>query len=195
MQVLRGRTVLPSARLIVRRYYITDRESCRDVLQCIERAVAVGVDLIQIREKDLPPRELLALVRKAVDLAAASPTRVLVNGRVDVALAARANGVHLAAGGIDPGQWRRIVPDGFLIGVSCHSVEELQRAATADFAVYGPVFATPGKGPAIGLDALAEAARVSPIPLFALGGVTPGNAQSCIGAGAAGIAAIRMFQY
>jgi thiamine-phosphate pyrophosphorylase len=179
----------------VRRYYITDRESCRDVLQCIERAVAVGVDLIQIREKDLPPRKLLALVRKAVDLAAASPTRVLVNGRVDVALAARANGVHLAAGGIDPGQWRRIVPDGFLIGVSCHSVEELQRAATADFAVYGPVFATPGKGPAIGLDALAEAARVSPIPLFALGGVTPGNAQSCIGAGAAGIAAIRMFQY
>ena len=179
----------------MQRYYITDRQSCSDVLGCIQRALAAGVDLIQIREKDLPVRELLPLVRKAVHLAAGSPTRVLVNARVDVALAARADGVHLPARGIDPAEWRRIVPHGFLIGVSCHSLEELQRAAAADFAVYGPVFTTPGKSPAIGLDALAEAARASPIPIFALGGVTRDNAESCIHAGAAGIAAIRMFQY
>ena len=179
----------------MRRYYITDRRSCRDVVHCIERAVAASVDLIQIREKDLPVRELLLLVRKAVHLAAASKTRVLVNGRADVALAAGAHGVHLPAGGIDGGEWRRILPLGFLIGVSCHSVEELQRAAAADFAVYGPIFPTPGKGPAIGLNALGQAARVSPIPIFALGGVTPENAQSCVDAGAVGTAAIRMFQY
>jgi thiamine-phosphate pyrophosphorylase len=179
----------------VRRYYITDRKSCRHVLDCIERAVAAGVDLVQIREKDLPVRELLSLLRQAVDLAAASPTRVLVNGRVDVALAARAHGVHLPGGSINPEEWRRIVPDGFLIGVSCHSLEELRCAAAADFAVYGPVFATPGKGPPIGLDAFAEATRVASIPIFALGGVTPYNAQSCLDAGATGIAAMRMFQH
>lgn len=179
----------------MRRYYITDRKSCRDVVHCIERAVAASVDLIQIREKDLPARELLVLVRKAVRLTAASRTRVLVNGRADVALAAGADGVHLPAGGIYPGEWRRILPPGFLVGVSCHSVEELQLAAAADFAVYGPIFATPGKGPAIGLAALREAARASPIPIFALGGITPENAQSCVDAGAVGTAAIRMFQY
>ena len=179
----------------MRRYYITDRHSCRDVLECIERAVIAGVDLIQIREKDLPIRELLSLVRKAVDLTAGSKTCVLVNGRADVALAAEAHGVHLPAGSIDPGEWRRILPPGFLVGVSCHSVEELQRAAAADFAVYGPIFPTPGKGRAIGLAALARAAHVSPIPIFALGGVTRENAETCVDAGAAGIAAIRMFQY
>jgi thiamine-phosphate pyrophosphorylase len=179
----------------VRRYYITDRHGCRDVLQCIELAVADGVDLIQIREKDLSARELLFLVRKAVSLTSRSATRVLVNARVDIGLASGAHGVHLPADSIRPETWRNIVPPGFLIGVSCHSVAELQRARGADFAAYGPVFATPGKGPAIGLDALAQAARMSPVPLFALGGVTADNAQSCIDAGAAGIAAIRMFQY
>ena len=179
----------------MRRYYITDRHSCRDVLDCVERAVAASVDLIQIREKDLAVRELLSLVRKAVDLTAASKTRVLVSGRADVALVAGAHGVHLPAGGIDTREWRRILPPGFLVGVSCHSVEELQRAAAADFAVYGPVFPTPAKGPAIGLAALARAVHVSPIPIFALGGVTRDNAQTCVDAGAAGIAAIRMFQY
>jgi thiamine-phosphate pyrophosphorylase len=117
-----------------------------------------------------------------------------VNGRVDVALAAGAHGVHLPSGAIAPEAWRRIVPAGFLFAVSCHSVAELQRSQAADFAVFGPVFASPGKGSGVGLYALREAVSASPIPVFALGGIDQSNAQTCIDAGASGVAAIRMFQ-
>jgi thiamine-phosphate pyrophosphorylase len=178
----------------VRRYYITDRHGCPDVLRCVERAAADGVELIQIREKDLSARDLLDLTRRALELVRDTPTRILVNSRVDVALAAGANGVHLPSNSIRPHIIRKIVPAGFIMGVSCHSLQELQDAGEADFAVFGPVFPSPGKQPAVGLDALREAAAASPIPVFALGGVSKSNAQSCLDAGAAGIAAIRMFQ-
>jgi thiamine-phosphate pyrophosphorylase len=178
----------------VQRYYITDRRGCPDVLDCIELAAASGVDYIQIREKDLDARDLLALTRRALELARPWPARILVNGRADVALAADAHGVHLPGDAIAPPIWRRIVPAGFVLAVSCHSVEDLRGAAGADFGVFGPVFPSPGKGPALGLLALRDAVQASPIPLFALGGVDAQNAQTCIDSGACGIAGIRMFQ-
>jgi thiamine-phosphate pyrophosphorylase len=176
------------------RCYITDRHGCPDLMECIVRAAMAGVDFIQIREKDLNAGDLLDLTRRAVSVAAPWPVKVLVNTRLDVALAAGAHGIHLPADSTQPVEWRRITPPGFLVGVSCHSFEEVRLAEAADFVVYGPVFSTPGKSPAVGLGALREITRASEIPVLALGGITSGNAQSCVDAGAAGIAAIRMFQ-
>lgn len=176
------------------RYYITDRRGCPDLIDCIVRAAAEGVDFIQIREKDLNVRDLLELTRSAVSAVAPWPAKVLVNTRFDVALAARAHGIHLPSDSIQVAEWRRLTPPGFLVGVSCHSFEDIRLANAADFVVYGPVFPTPGKPPAVGLDALREAAGASQVPVLALGGITSGNVQSCVDAGAAGIAAIRMFQ-
>ncbi len=183
---------------MIRRYYITDRRSLGGVeplLRCIERALAAGADAVQIREKDLPARELADLVRRAIALGA----RVLVNSRIDVALACGAHGVHLPGDSIAPSEWRRIVPAGFLIGVSAHSVEEVLRAEneSADFAVFSPVFEPLSKasyGPPQGLARLAEATRATDIPVLALGGVTEENAPDCLAAGAAGVAGISLFQ-
>jgi thiamine-phosphate pyrophosphorylase len=177
------------------RYYITDRRSCSgDLVSNIERNVRAGIEYIQIREKDLSARALFELTVRAVAAADGSATKILVNDRADVALAAGAAGVHLRTDGIHAATLRRILPRDFLIGVSCHTEEDLRRAAGADFAVYGPVFASPGKGSGIGPEALARAIRASPIPVLALGGVTWENAPECLQAGAVGVAAIRLFQ-
>jgi thiamine-phosphate pyrophosphorylase len=182
------------------RYYITDRKSLRaGLLDAIRLAIDLGADRVQIREKDLPARELLDLARRAVAIARPRGAAVLVNERTDIALAAGADGVHLPAQSPAPGEIRRIAPPGFLIGVSCHTPGELRQAETegADFAVFGPVFPTASKlayGPPLGLDALRAAARLVRIPTLALGGVNEGNMQSCLDAGAAGVAGIAMFQ-
>jgi thiamine-phosphate pyrophosphorylase len=179
--------------------YITDRQAAAggEVLPLIERAIAAGVDLIQIRERDLSGRALLALVAAAVARARGTATRILVNDRLDVALAAGA-GFHLPTHGFAVADVRRAYPD-LLIGASCHNLDELRRAETggADFVVFGPVFETPSKkpfGPPLGVEKLAEAARAAKIPVLALGGVTLGNAAACLAAGAAGLAAISLFQ-
>lgn len=178
----------------MRRYYITDRRGCPDLLDCITRAAADGVELIQVREKDLHARDLLELVQAAVRAVSPWRARVLVNGRADIALAAKAHGVHLPSDAILAAEWRRFLPVDFLIGVSCHLLNDMKEADAADFIVYGPVFESPGKGPGVGLGALREAVNCTRVPVFALGGITLGNAASCIDAGASGIAAIRMFQ-
>jgi thiamine-phosphate pyrophosphorylase len=180
------------------RCYITDRlglESVDNVVDSIARSLVKGVDWVQIREKDLAGRDLLRLVRRAMALGA----KVLVNSRVDVAIAAGAAGVHLPAGSIAASQWRGIAPPGFLIGVSCHSMEEVVQAERegADYVVFGPVFAPISKGSdleARGLEELGRVARAVKIPVLALGGITEGNAASCVEVGAAGVAGISLFQ-
>ena len=172
----------------MKRYCITDS------LDVAGRAAREGVEMIQIRAKQLSTRDLTDLTRGAV--AARRSARILVNTRIDVALACGAQGVHLPAGSITPTVIRGITPPGFLIGVSCHTVEELQAAEKegADFAVYGPVFESVTKSVTpIGLDALRIGTASVRLPVYALGGVTAANAVLCIEGGAAGIAGISLF--
>ncbi len=203
-------------------YYITDRAAFPGddhtrrirLLDKIAEAARCGVDYIQLREKDLPARELESLANEAMRIIRQEKklttdhwpltTALVINSRTDVALASGAAGVHLRAKDISPeevraawaGSAREVSPDP-LIAVSCHSPEEVVQAAAdqAAFAVFAPVFekqGAPETSPA-GLEALREACRAR-IAVLALGGVTLQNAESCRQAGAAGIAGIRLFQ-
>jgi thiamine-phosphate pyrophosphorylase len=190
--------------------YVTDRrafgpdesQAIARLLQVVAQAAAAGVDAIQLREKDLSGRALLELATEAV--ARAGNAKTLVNDRVDVALAAAATGVHLGGESVPVADVVRFraagsTPAGFLIGRSCHSLEEVLAAerAGADYAFFGPVFATPSKarfGAPQGPEALAEVCRRARIAVVAIGGVTLENARACLSAGAAGVAAIRLFQ-
>ncbi len=175
-----------------------------DLLPFIRRAVEAGLDWIQIREKDLATRSLVALAREAVAAARHSPARILVNDRLDVTLAAGAAGVHLGGESLPVetvARWRatRGLPGELVVGVSCHSLADALAAERggADYLFFGPVFATPSKaafGPPQGLARLAEVCRAVRMPVLAIGGVAEENAASCLDSGAAGVAAIRMFQ-
>ncbi len=201
-------------------YYITDRTAFpgdepvrrRRLLEKIDEAAHSGVDYIQLREKDLPSRELESLASEAVRVVRVArkletgnrkpETALLINSRTDVALAVEAEGVHLRSDDISPQDARRIWNSGGnaqdpLIGVSCHSPAEVDKAATngATFAVFAPVFEKKNVATMqpTGLAMLQHACQTK-IPILALGGITLFNAPSCLEAGAAGIAAIRLFQ-
>lgn len=182
------------------RCHITDLKQFGNVdrlLDCIRRNDGTGVDMIQIREKDLSARDLCALVERVVGLCRRA--RVIVNTRVDVALACGAHGAHLPADSPSPLAWRDCKPHGFTFGVSCHTLEEVVRAEreAADYVLFAPVFdplSKPAQGPPQGLEKLREACRAVRIPVLALGGITEANAPLCIAAGAAGIAGITLFQ-
>ena len=179
-------------------YAITDRSQlARPLLDCLDGWLTAGLDYIQIREKDLPARALYELVAAAVALPNPHGTRILVNERVDVALAAGAHGVHLPSHAPSPQRIRTIVPPGFVIGVSCHSAGEVAAAERegADFAVFGPVFETRSKrgyGSPTGVAGLEAAVRGRRLPVFALGGITLENFQQC--RAVAGLAAVSLFQ-
>jgi len=168
-------------------------------LKQVSAAVAAGVDLIQVREKRLCTRVLFELVERAVQLTAATSTRLLVNDRADVAAGAGADGVHLTTQSIEVATIRKTFGEEFLIGASAHSLEEARvaRDGGANFAVFGPVFETGSKlpyGPPLGLGKLRDAAQqLAPFPLLALGGISIANARQCLRVGASGIAGIGLF--
>lgn len=199
--------------------YVTDRRSLplatsSDaiplLLRTIEAVAAAGVDWIQLREKDLLGAENLELARAALARirARSSHTRIIVNDRVDIALAAGAGGVHLSENGFSVPDARRLCarfakdsakPLDFLIGVSCHSLGSALGAARdgADYIYFSPIFHTPSKafyGPPQGVERLRQICKAVQIPVIAIGGITLENAASCYTAGVAGAAAIRLFQ-
>jgi thiamine-phosphate pyrophosphorylase len=205
-------------------YYITDRSQFRGdelarrraLLAKAVEAARAGVDYIQLREKDLSARELEMLARDAVSAVRNSAplgtanreprTRLLINSRTDIALAAGVDGVHLRSDDVAPHEVRRVLEvsahrpltiDRFLVAASCHTIADVLRAESekADFAVFAPVFGKRGAAgtPHAGLVALQEACQAK-IRVLALGGVTVHNAASCLHAGAAGVAGIRLFQ-
>ena len=205
-------------------YYITDRTTFADdeptrhrrLLEKISEATTAGVDYIQLRERDLPTRDLELLARKAMAIITKLRTEnrelrtvLLVNSRTDVAIAVQADGVHLRSNDVAPQEvkalWTKCEHDSCgaatparelsrLIAVSCHTPQEVAQAAAngATFAVFAPVFEKKDARPT-GLAVLKQACQAN-IPVLALGGVTLGNARTCLEAGAAGIAAIRLFQ-
>ena len=190
-------------------YYITDRtqfpgaasERRMKLLERIFAAARSGVDCIQLREKDLSGLDLESLARDAVEAlrAASRKTRLLINSRSDIALAVGADGVHLRSSDVSPLEVRKIwhcagAAREPIIAVSCHSGEDVSRAAEAgaDLVVFGSVFEKPDAR-VTGVEGLRSAMRTN-IPVLALGGVNIANAASCIEAGAAGIAGIRVFQ-
>lgn len=214
-------------------YYITDRKQFAStepyrrerLLDKIVEAARAGVDYIQLREKDLPARELETLARDAVRICRGTrsekrETKLLVSSRTDIALAVGADGVHLPSDDIPASNARAIWSAALardskletrncVIAVSCHTSDEVRLAEAhgADFAVFGPVFEKVGTSRRVGIDALravchrvvtgdpkTEAVAFGHMPVLAIGGVTVENARACIEAGAAGIAAIRLFQ-
>ena len=182
-------------------YYITDRcSSPRPLLEQIKTAIEVSVDFIQIREKDLPTKELLEIASVTRSMATGGTTRILINDRLDIALAAGLDGVHLGNHSIAPEIIRKKVSKkDFLIGVSVHSLDAVREIQDqgVDFFALGPVFFTPSKaayGSPVGLECLEAACKVSKVPIIALGGINRENFAACLKAGAAGVAAIRLFQ-
>ena len=202
-----------------------ERSGRRRLLEKISEAARAGVDYIQLREKDLSTRELESLAREAVSIIRESSqlrtenrerrTALLINSRTDVALAIQADGVHLRSDDVSPQEvraaWTRcgsgkcgagalaheLSPPVAVLGVSCHSPEEVAQAAVngATFAVLAPIFEKNDvpAAPPVGLPVLQQASRAN-IPVLALGGITLANAHSCLAAGAAGIAGVRLFQ-
>jgi thiamine-phosphate pyrophosphorylase len=194
-------------------YYITDRRQFpgdhhaqeQRLLAKIAECAAAGVEYVQLREKDLDIRALEELAHKTMAVLGGSRTQLLINSRTDVALACGAHGVHLPASDLAASEVRSIFARAGrsepVIGVSTHSASEVASAEAhgASFAVFGPVFEKSGSANPEGLEQLrqichrTEAAQ-PPMPVWALGGITLENAQQCVEAGAAGIAAIRLFQ-
>jgi len=184
---------------------ISDRRSLPaaglDMTDWLRALAEAGIGAVQIREKDLEDGALYDLTRGARAALKSSmlpATRVLVNGRLDIALAAGADGAHLPADGLPAAPLRARFGSGPLLGRSTHSTEEVERARDegVDYVVFGPVYPTPGKGEPVGLPALARAVRAAGegVPVLALGGVTLQRFGDVVAAGAAGVAAIRLFQ-
>ena len=176
-----------------------DSNEFSNILHLIEAAVAAELSLIQIREKQLSTRVLYELVVRGATLTRGTRSRLLVNDRVDVALTASADGVHLTSGSMPAAAVRQLCSSEFLIGASTHSLAGAKAAQKggADFVLFGPVFETESKkifGPPQGLEKLREvSSELGAFPVIAIGGVTVENSVECFQAGASGVAAIRLF--
>ena len=178
-------------------YLITDRHAVTggDLLSAVERALEGGVEAVQLREKDLPAEEYLELARQLRLLTSRYRARLLINRRLDVALAVAADGLHLGSDAAAISEARQRLGPGALLGASTHTLAELYRAAAAgaDFATFGPIWHTPAKAPfgdPVGIRQLAAACAAGLLPIFALGGVVPARVPQLRAAGAHGAAAI-----
>ncbi len=188
-------------------YLITDGTTTREnlpektahLLELIEVAVEENISFVQIREKNLTAREVFALTKKAVEITQKSATKLLVNDRADIALAAQADGVHLTANSISAKLIRQNFLSELIIGVSAHNETEIKNAIAgeSDFAVFSPIFPTISKekyGAPQGVRKLREMCeKYAPFPLLALGGINEENFAECLPAGAKGIAGISIF--
>lgn len=189
--------------MIGRTHCVTDRRryglSLDALVQRTIGAADAGADVIQVRERDLPDAPLVTLVRRIIESASGRDVRVIVNDRVDVAIAAGAGGVHLRGDSAPASRVRAIAPGGFLIGRSVHSLAGIDAAiadGACDYLLFGTVFPSSGKPdghPVAGLDALKAACRRSSLPVIAIGGVTRARVPALLDAGAAGFAAVGLF--
>ena len=183
-----------------RLYQITDRRSLpagRTLEEAVHGALDGGVRAIQLREKDLSAAELLPLAQRLRDLTRRYQARLLINHHIDVALAAEADGVHLGGSSLSAAAARQLLGPQRLIGRSCHSLADVQAATAADFVTCGPVFFTASKaafGAPMGLATLADICAASPLPVFALGGISVAQAPAVWACGVAGLAFIGAVQ-
>jgi thiamine-phosphate diphosphorylase len=166
----------------------------------VREAASAGVDLVQIRERSLDGKTLAALARAAVDDADGTSCRIVVNDRVDIALAADASGVHLRGDSFAAARIRRVTRPGFLIGRSVHEAAEARSVTAAggcDYLIFGTVFPSrskPAGQVAAGLDQLREVCSATTLPVIAIGGISTENAAEALRAGARGVAAINLFR-
>lgn len=178
-------------------YLISDRGQTggRLLVEVVASALAGGVRAVQLREKDLPARQMFELAMQLRQLTREAGARLLINDRVDVALAVDAEGVHLGTNGMPVREARRLLGHNRLIGYSAHGLNEALQAQAdgADFITFGPVYHTPSKAPygePVGVAAMQTACRALAIPLFALGGVKEAAVPELMAAGARGVALI-----
>ena len=165
------------------------------LFSAVEGALRAGVRAVQLREKELPVRELLKMAYNMRELTRKYGARLFINDRVDIALCAEADGVHLGQSGIPVSAVRNMVKEEFIIGASTHSMEEATTAERegADFITFGPLFETPSKrayGAPLGVEALREVRERVSIPLFGIGGIKHGNVREVLQSGAFGVALI-----
>jgi thiamine-phosphate pyrophosphorylase len=182
-----------------RLYLITDRRlfsAENDFTKAVEEALSAGVRAVQLREKDLPTRDLLEMAERFRELTGRYNAKLFINDRLDIALSVEADGVHLGQSGIPVRAVRDVVKNKLLIGCSTHSIREALEAEAggADFITFGPLFHTPSKlkyGEPLGLEALREVSKKITVPIFGIGGIKSDNIKDVLDAGATGVALIR----
>jgi thiamine-phosphate pyrophosphorylase len=178
-------------------YLVTDRKQTggRDLVEVLSQALQAGVRAIQLREKDLDTIDVYRLGERLLPIARERGALLIVNDRVDVAMALGADGVHLTGKSLPPKDARALVGTDMLVGVSCHGLADVEEAVagSVDFVVLGPIYATPSKapyGPPLGLGMLRQARAICPLPILAIGGINAQRVPEVMAAGADGVAVI-----
>jgi thiamine-phosphate pyrophosphorylase len=176
-------------------YTITDRALCapHPLYDILRQLLDAGIPAIQLREKDLSDMEFIKLAEPIAELCRAYSAHLFINSRIEIAADLGEAGVHLPANAPSVGEIRRKVGESRLVGCSVHTLEEAKKRADegADFITYSPIYLTaskPGYGPAVGVEGLRKVTEMVDIPVFALGGITPGRVSACLAAGAHGVA-------
>ncbi len=189
---------MPLQRIEFKLYLITNRQSfstTAEFVKSVGEALDAGVKAVQLREKDLPTRELLDMSYEFRELTARFGAKLFINDRLDIALSVDADGIHLGQSGIPVREIRRVAGNGLMIGCSAHSVKEAMEAEKdgADFITFGPLFPTPSKlkyGGPVGLDSLRKVKNKVGLPIFGIGGIKSENIEDVINSGASGVALI-----